>query len=74
MKKLDYAGLVGQAIRMKRNELGVSQDAFADMCRLHRTYIGSVERGERNVSLLNIVNIANAMGMSASELLKLAGL
>jgi transcriptional regulator with XRE-family HTH domain len=37
--------------RQKRHELGVSQEAFADLCELDRTYIGGIERGERNVAL-----------------------
>ncbi len=74
MESLEYALRLGQAVRLKRQELGVSQDDFAEKCGLHRTYIGSIERGERNVSLRNIVVIANAIGVSASELLRLSKL
>ena len=59
----------GTAVRSRRQHLGFSQEALADRARLHRTYIGSVERGERNVSLKNMVAIASALRMSASELL-----
>ncbi|HZM02543.1 MAG TPA: helix-turn-helix transcriptional regulator [Candidatus Saccharimonadales bacterium] len=52
----------------KTNEL--SQDEFAARCGLHRTYIGSVERCERNVTLATIELLARAMRTSASELLK----
>jgi transcriptional regulator with XRE-family HTH domain len=45
-----------------------SQETFADLVGLHRTYIGSVERGERNVSLDNLERIANALNMSLAEL------
>jgi len=48
----------GRAVRNKRTRLGVSQEEFADMCGLDRTYIGGIERGERNLSLLNIDKIA----------------
>ena len=50
--------------------LNLSQEALADACSLHRTYISSVERGERNVSLINIVAIAKALGVAAADLLK----
>jgi transcriptional regulator with XRE-family HTH domain len=58
----------GQRVREKRTELGLSQEAFADKCGLDRTYISSIERGKRNVSLLNIEMIAKALGTSVSEL------
>ncbi|MBI1753070.1 MAG: helix-turn-helix transcriptional regulator [Acidobacteria bacterium] len=58
----------GQRIREKRIELGLSQEAFADKCGLDRTYISGIERGKRNVSLLNIEVIAKALGTSVSEL------
>lgn len=54
--------------------MGFSQEELAHRTSLHRTYIGSVERGERNVSLVNIVAIAKALEMKASELLKNSGL
>jgi transcriptional regulator with XRE-family HTH domain len=56
-------------VRRRRLERGVSQEAFADLCGLHRTYIGSIERAERNVSLDNIERIANALQVGAAELL-----
>lgn len=59
----------GLAIRKRREHLGLSQEALAALARLHRTYIGSVERGERNLSLKNIYALASALGMSASQLL-----
>jgi len=48
----------------------VSQEEFADMCELDRTYVGGVERGERNLSLINIEKIALAFRVSLSELFK----
>ncbi len=59
----------GDAVRSRRHELGWSQEELAFQCDLHRTYIGGIERGERNVSLENIVKIARALGSTASELL-----
>jgi transcriptional regulator with XRE-family HTH domain len=60
----------GRAVRRKRHKLGVSQETFADLCALDRTYIGGIERGERNVALLNIEKIARALKLSLSELFR----
>ena len=60
---------LGRAIRRLRSEAGYSQESFADACGLHRTYMGSVERGERNISLDNIERIAKKLGLTAGELL-----
>lgn len=57
----------GKAIRKLRIEKGISQEAFADMCDLHRTYISDVELGKRNVSLENIQKMAVALNMSISD-------
>jgi transcriptional regulator with XRE-family HTH domain len=59
----------GLEIKKRRLELGISQEELAHLCNLHRTYIGSVERGERNVSLLNITVIAKALKCNPNELL-----
>ncbi len=58
----------GKRIRELRQIRGISQEALADMAGLHRTYIGGIERGERNVSLKNIEAIANALSVSMAEL------
>lgn len=50
----------GARVRQRRTELGLSQEALADICELHWTYIGQVERGQRNISLHNIIRIAGA--------------
>ena len=55
-------------MRDLRRERGLSQEALALVCGLDRTYIGSVERGERNISLLNIHLIASALGVPVKEL------
>lgn len=52
-------------------KLGVSQEEFADMCGLDRTYVGGIERGERNVALVNIEKIARALKISLPELFRL---
>ncbi|WP_099117126.1 helix-turn-helix domain-containing protein [Xenorhabdus ishibashii] len=57
-------------IRKLREKQGLSQEALADLAGLHRTYIGSVERCERNISIDNIDRIASALGVSPSFLLE----
>lgn len=57
-------------LRKVRLERGLSQEAVADLAGLHRTYIGSVERGERNISIDNIERLAEALGCQVTELLK----
>lgn len=60
----------GNRVRDLRKKAGLSQEAFADLCELDRTYIGGIERGERNVSLRNISVIARALGICISSLMK----
>ena len=60
----------GTNLRRTRKSLGLSQEALAHLSGVHRTYIGSVERGERNISLENIVAIANALDIPIQELVK----
>ena len=60
----------GKRVRQLRQRLGVSQEAFADLCGLDRTYVGGVERGERNLALINIERVAKALKLSLAELLK----
>lgn len=60
---------LGKIVRQKRLALGLSQEALAERADLHWTYIGGIERGERNVSLLNIVRIARALGIAPARLL-----
>ena len=60
----------GARVRELRLEKGLSQEKFAGKCGLDRTYLGSVERGERNIALRNIEKIAKAFGKSAAELMK----
>ena len=58
----------GNRVRQLRKARGFSQEAFADKCRLDRTYISGIERGKRNVALRNIEAIAHALAVSISEL------
>jgi transcriptional regulator with XRE-family HTH domain len=73
-KRLAVEKRIGLAIRTKRTEISWSQEELAFECGLHRTYIGAVERGEKNLTLKNLVKIAKSLNSQASELLVLAGL
>jgi transcriptional regulator with XRE-family HTH domain len=53
----------GARVREERERLGLSQEELADRAGLHRTYLGGVERGERNLGLLNVVRIARALDL-----------
>lgn len=61
----------GERIRALRLEQGWSQELLAEKTGFHRTYIGMIERGERNLSLRNIESFANTFEISVSELLKI---
>ncbi|MCK9473981.1 helix-turn-helix transcriptional regulator [Sulfurimonas sp.] len=66
----NYKLIFGQNIKNKRKEKNLSQEQLAELSSLHRTYIGSVERGERNISLENIVLLAKALKIESCLLLK----
>ena len=59
---------LGQRIRDLRTEHGYSQEGFADKCGVHRTFMGTVERGESNLSFHNIAKVATTLGVSLSTL------
>lgn len=65
---------LGAAIRARRMALSLSQEALADYAEIDRSHMGKIERGERNVTFLNILRIAKAVQCNASELLIDAGL
>ena len=66
----DVKVLFGRRVRQLRKEKGVSQEAFAHEIGIDRSYYGSIERGERNVSLENICPIAAGLGVPPAELLR----
>jgi transcriptional regulator with XRE-family HTH domain len=59
----------GERLRKVRQRAGVSQEKLADLAGLHRTYVSSVERGKRNISLLNIERLALALGVGLTDLM-----
>ena len=61
---------LGQRIRELRKDQGYSQEAFADKCGVHRTFMGTIERGESNLSFQNILKVAITLGISLSTLLQ----
>ncbi|MEI9477584.1 MAG: helix-turn-helix transcriptional regulator [Deltaproteobacteria bacterium] len=64
------AGLFGKRIRELRKSKGISQESLAELCGMHRTYLGGIERGERNPSLENIERISKALCITMVELFK----
>lgn len=65
----DLRKILADNVRALRASKGFSQEDLAEHCGLHRTYIGSVERGERNISLENIERLADSLGVTAPQLL-----
>ena len=63
----------GESVRSTRLAIGLSQEKLAMECGLDRTYISGIERGKRNVSLINIHKLAEALGTSAAQLLAAKG-
>ena len=62
--------VIASNIRILRKARGLSQEDLADMCDLHRTYIGSVERGERNITINSLETIAKALSVDPTKLLQ----
>ena len=61
----------GKRVREERLKKGLSQEELAELAEVHRTYIGMIERAEKNITLLNIEKIANALSIEIHDLLKL---
>lgn len=64
---------LGANLRSLRRSEGLSQEAFADRLGVHRTYMGGLERGERNVTLRTVERLAERLGVSADVLLQVPG-
>jgi transcriptional regulator with XRE-family HTH domain len=60
---------LGQRIRELRTKQGYSQEGFADHCGVHRTFMGTIERGESNISFSNLVKVSQGLGITLSQLL-----
>ncbi|MDD4066913.1 MAG: helix-turn-helix transcriptional regulator [Clostridia bacterium] len=70
MKKENISLILGNRIKELRTNAQYSQESFADKIGVHRTYMGAIERGEKNITILTAQKIANGLGISISELLK----
>ncbi len=70
MRTTDPRALFGKHVRDLREGRGLTQEALAELSHLHRNYIGGVERGERNISLINIVELARALCVKPAKLLE----
>lgn len=64
------ARLLGERVRAHRNTLGISQEGLADRSGVHWTFVGQVERGQRNLNLHNLLKLAAGLGLDASELVR----
>jgi transcriptional regulator with XRE-family HTH domain len=60
----------GERVRARRAVLGLSQEALADRCGVHWTFLGQVERGQRNLSLHNLLKISGGLGLDPAELVR----
>ena len=60
----------GKALRAHRERAGISQESLADRAGIHRTYVGDVERGKRNLGLVNMQRLADALGVSLTQIVK----
>lgn len=67
---MDVTQVFAGNIKRIRQARGISQEELADLAGLHRTYVGAVERGERNITLINANRIAEALGVKLSDCLK----
>lgn len=70
MKRAQILSTFGKSVRFHRTAVGLSQEELADRAAIHRTYIGGIERGERNPTLLMIHRLAEALGVAPAQLLE----
>ena len=64
-----YLKFLGQKIRQERENMGVSQEGLGKLAKFHRTYIGMIERGEKNITIFNLKRIAEALNLQVRDLI-----
>lgn len=69
---MDYFNVLGGNVRALRIKMGLSQEQLAEKAAMHRTYIGAIECGKRNISLKNIIVLSQTLGVKPYELLKIS--
>ena len=67
---MDIRKLLGSNIRRLRTERGLTQEAFADLANIHRTYVSDIERGARNPTITIVQRLGDALGVEAADLLR----
>lgn len=68
-KKINYLKLFGESLRRYRIDQGLSQETLAEKARIDRSYLGAIERGQHNLTLTNIIKLADALGINPHDLL-----
>jgi XRE family transcriptional regulator, regulator of sulfur utilization len=64
-----YQIFLGEKIRSERTRKGISQEQLGELAKVHRTYVGMIERGEKNITLQNLVKFAKALGLQVRDLI-----
>lgn len=70
MKRNTLQQRIGNALRKQRESKGISQEAFADQVRMHRTYYSAIERGEKNLTLATLHRVCDGLGSPLWEIVK----
>lgn len=70
MKRIKLLSALGSAVSERRGEIGISQEVLAERAGLHRTYIGAIERGLRNPTIVTLFKLAEGLGISPEHLVR----
>ena len=68
LKTAETVAFGARVLELRKQKMSMSQEGLADVAGLHRTYVGAIERGERNVSLMNLYKLARALGVEVRDL------